>query len=629
MDTTYTPKPSPRRRSSTASAYSALPQTLIALVSGMVLFFILLLGALIFFDMSAVGRVYPGVSVAGIDLSGLSLEEATAALTRQVTFPDNGKIVFQDGERTWIARPSELGLAFDAVTSARAAYNLGRERNPVSRLFSRVGAWYSGRDLAPLMVYDERAAMQYLEGIAAQVNQPTVDASLTVSGTNVVVSPGQIGRTLDTQAVLAELQPQMQTLTDGLLPLVIHESPPIILDASQQAAIARQMLSGPLTLAVPSAQTGDPGPWTLSPDQLAGMLKIERVDTEAGAAYQVGLDAEQMRTYLDNLAPQLARNPANARFVFNEETRQLEPIQPSVIGRSLDVEATLRAINEKMAEGAHEVELTMIFTQPEVSDTATAQQLGISGLVSQQTTYFYGSDGSRIQNIQTAAGQFHGVLVPPGATFSMADILGDVSLDTGYSEALIIYGNRTIKGVGGGVCQVSTTLFRTVFFGGYPVVERNPHAYRVYYYELNAANQVNTDMAGLDAAVFVPVVDFKFKNDSSAWLLMETYVNAPGRTLTWKFYSTPDGRDVRWHSSGLQNLVDPDEPLYQENPELAEGEIRQVDWEVAGADVSIERTVMRDGQVYFQDNFSTHYLPWRAVYEYGPGTKINKLKKRR
>ncbi len=626
MDTTYTPKQSSRRRS---SADSALLQTLIALVGGMALFFILLLGALTFFDMSAVGRVYPGVSVAGIDLSGLSLEEATAALTEQVTFPENGKIVFQDGERTWIARPSELGLAFDTVTSASAAYNLGRERHPITRLFSRLGAWYSGRDLPPLMIYDERVAMQYLEGIATRVNQPTIDASLTVSGTNVIVSPGQIGRTLDTQAVLAELQPQMQTLTDGLLPLIIHESPPIILDASQQAAIARQILSAPLTLIVPSAQSGDPGPWTFPPDQLAGMLKIERVDTEAGATYQVGLDAEQLRTFLNDLIPQLARNPANARFIFNEETRQLEPIQPSVIGRSLDIEATLHAINEKMTLGAHEVELTMIFTQPEVSDTATAQQLGISGLVSQQTTYFYGSDGSRIQNIQTAAGQFHGVLVPPGATFSMADILGDVSLDTGYSEALIIYGNRTIKGVGGGVCQVSTTLFRTVFFGGYPVVERNPHAYRVYYYELNAANQVNTNMAGLDAAVFVPVVDFKFKNDSSAWLLMETYVNSPGRTLTWKVYSTPDGREVRWHSSGLQNLVDPDEPLYQENPELDEGEIRQVDWEVAGADVSIERIVMRDGQVYLQDNFSTHYLPWRAVYEYGPGTKINKLKKRR
>jgi vancomycin resistance protein YoaR len=206
----------------------------------------------------------------------------------------------------------------------------------------------------------------------------------------------------------------------------------------------------------------------------------------------------------------------------------------------------------------------------------------------------------------------------------MADALGDVSLDSGYSEALIIYGNQTIKGVGGGVCQVSTTLFRTAFFSGYPIVERHPHAYRVYYYELNAANQVVTRMAGLDATVYVPVVDFKFTNDTDNWLLMETYVNAAARKLTWKFYSTSDGRTVEWDTSGLQNIVEPEEAVYQENPDLDKGEINQIDWAVDGADVTVTRTVLRDGQVYLEDAFHTHYLPWRDVYEYGPGTKIPK-----
>jgi vancomycin resistance protein YoaR len=212
--------------------------------------------------------------------------------------------------------------------------------------------------------------------------------------------------------------------------------------------------------------------------------------------------------------------------------------------------------------------------------------------------------------------------VPPGGTFSMADVMGDVSLDTGYEEAWIIYGNRTIKGVGGGVCQVSTTLFRTVFFGGFPVVERHPHAYRVGYYEQNAAGSHNTRMAGLDATVYVPVVDFKFTNDTPNWLLMETYTNVQGRSLTWKFYSTSDGRSMDWDTSGLQNVEDPPEPLYQENPDLAKGEINQVDWAVEGADVSVDRTVYRDGEVYFEDSFITHYMPWRAIFEYGPGTKI-------
>jgi len=297
-------------------------------------------------------------------------------------------------------------------------------------------------------------------------------------------------------------------------------------------------------------------------------------------------------------------------------------IQPAVTGRSLDVATAVQDINQALVAGEHQVALTLQYTQPEISNDVTAEELGIREQVGVEVSYFYGSNASRIQNIETAASRFHGVLVPPGAVFSMAETLGDISLDDGYAEALIIYGNQTIQGVGGGVCQVSTTLFRTAFFAGYPIVERHPHAYRVYYYELNAANQAVERMAGLDATVYVPTVDFKFKNDTDNWLLMETYVQAAARKLTWKFYSTSDGRTVEWDTTGLKNIVEPDEAVYKENPELGKGEINQIDWGVDGADVTVTRTVYRDGQVYIEDAFHTHYLPWRDVYEYGPGTKI-------
>jgi vancomycin resistance protein YoaR len=345
------------------------------------------------------------------------------------------------------------------------------------------------------------------------------------------------------------------------------------------------------------------------------------VTGDEGARYQVALSTDQLKPFIESLAESLAVDPVNARFIFNDETRQLEVIQPAVIGRRLDVQGSLEAINQKLAQGEHKLPLAFEYQEPPAGDSATAEALGITGLVSAETSYFYGSSGARIQNIQTAAARFHGQLIPPGATFSMADALGDISLDNGYAEALIIFGNRTIQGVGGGVCQVSTTLFRTVFFGGFPVAERHPHAYRVYYYELTADNRQNAALAGLDATVYVPLVDFKFTNDTPNWLLMETYVNPSARTLTWKFYSTPDGRTVEWDTTGLRNQIEPPDPLYQENPELSKGEIKQVDWAVEGADVTVNRTVKRDGQVHFQDSYYTHYMPWRAVYEYGPKTK--------
>jgi vancomycin resistance protein YoaR len=202
----------------------------------------------------------------------------------------------------------------------------------------------------------------------------------------------------------------------------------------------------------------------------------------------------------------------------------------------------------------------------------------------------------------------------------MADVLGDVSLDTGYSEALIIFGDRTIKGVGGGVCQVSTTLFRTAFFGGYQIDERWFHAYRVGYYEQTASGGHDENLAGLDATVFAPQVDFRFTNDTPYWLLMETYVGAS--SLTWKFYSTSDGRTVDWDTSGLQNIIEPPDPLYEENSELSQGEIKQIDWAVDGADVSVTRRVYRDNVLIYDDIFNTHYLPWQAKYQYGPGTEV-------
>ena len=237
-----------------------------------------------------------------------------------------------------------------------------------------------------------------------------------------------------------------------------------------------------------------------------------------------------------------------------------------------------------------------------------------------ENSYFYGSDEARIQNIETAASQFHGLLVPPNSTFSMAEAMGEITLDNGYTEALIIYNGQTIEGVGGGVCQVSTTLFRAAFFAGFPITERHPHAYRVSYYEKTSGNQRNNNLAGLDATVYIPLIDLKFVNDTPYWLLMETYIDHPANRLRWKFYSTSDGRTVEWETTGPTNIEEPEKPDYRENPELAKDEIEQVEWEADGADVLVERTIFKDGSVWLQDSFSTHYEPWRAVYEYGPGT---------
>jgi vancomycin resistance protein YoaR len=599
-----------------------LGQLLATLMLGLGLFLGLLALAPFGYAMTYDERIYPGVSVGGVDLSGLTQQEAAVLLVQQLQYSERGRIAFQDGTQVWQATPRELGLYVDVQSSLQAAYTVGRSGGFFTRFEDMFRSGFSGVHLSPIVLYDERQADAYLHTIAQQIDKPIVEASLSVNGVEVIVSPGQVGRQLDVPAGLAALRAPLQGMTDALIALSVRETAPVILDASEQAEIARRILSAALTIDMPERAEGDPGPWTFEPQALAGMLSIERVQNPEGERYQVGLNSQTLREFLQGLAPSFARSPENARFIFDDETHQLELIQEAVIGRSLNIEASLSLINEKLFAGEHNANLVLDTASPDVRSEATAEQLGITGLVSEHTSYFYGSGSSRMQNIQAAASRFHGLLVPPGATFSMSDALGDISLDNGYAEALIILGDRTIKGVGGGVCQVSTTLFRTVFLGGFPIVERHPHAYRVGYYEQTASGGYNANLAGLDATVFVPVVDFKFTNDTPYWLLMETYFNQAGRRLTWKFYSTSDGRSVDWETTGVQNVVEPPKPLYEENPELAQGEIKQVDWEAEGADITVYRTVTRGGETLFKDTITTHYLPWRAVYQYGPGTEI-------
>lgn len=596
---------------------------LVILAGGLMLFLVFLGAFVIGYQLAYMGRIFPGVSVAGVDLSGKSPEQAAPIIKQRLSYLETGKIVFQDKQNVWIANPAEVGLQMDSPNSALAAYSVGRQGDPILRVFAQFDAWYSGVNLSPLLVFDERVAQVYIDGVASQINRPTIEATLSLNGAEVVTTPGQIGHVLDIPATLIPLKTQLHRMSDGILPLEVNQISPAIMDASQQAEVVRQILSEALILQIPNPEAGDPGPWTFSPERLSEMLVIERIVDEDGAHFQIGLKADELRPFLEELAPQLARYPENARFIFNDDTRQLEVIKSATIGRSLDVFATIDNINQKLGAAEHNVPLEIVYTQPQVGNDATAESLGITEPVSVYTSYFRGSSAERIQNIQTSASEFHGLLVPPGATFSMAENMKDVSLDNGYAEALIIYGGRTVKGVGGGVCQVSTTLFRTVFFGGYPVVERHPHAYRVGYYEQTGSGW-DDNLAGLDATVFVPMVDFQFTNDTPNWLLMETYVNPSRGKLTWKFYSTSENRSVEWQTTGTQNIVEPPKPLYEENPELAKGRIKQVDWEAKGADVTVTRAVYKDGVVLFEDVFSTHYEPWQAVYQYGPGTKLPK-----
>jgi vancomycin resistance protein YoaR len=325
------------------------------------------------------------------------------------------------------------------------------------------------------------------------------------------------------------------------------------------------------------------------------------------ARLEVVLDQDKLGAYVKGLARQIERAPENARFDFNETTGSLVPIAHSREGRTLDITETMRLINTRVATTDREIILPILAVRPDVADE-DAPNLGIVELVSEGITYFKGSSAARIHNIQVAASRFHGLVIPPGQVFSFNEHLGEVSAATGYEEAVIILGDRTRWESGGGVCQVSTTAFRAAFWGGYQIIERTAHSFRVGWYE---------PPVGLDATVYAPTVDFKFRNDTPYYLLIETETNLQTQALIFRFYSTKTGRTVEMEGPIEENVVPHGPPVYQDDPTLPKGTTKQVEWARDGVDVTLYRIIKQGDQVLSRERFFSRYQPWQDVYLVG------------
>ena len=571
----------------------------------------LLVSALAVFEMAYADRILPGVRVWDVDLSGLTLDVAERALLQRFTGLYDPILTLRAPGRQSPVAPAALGLRVDASATAHSAFQLGRGGPPLSALSAQFDLIRSGADVAPLIALDPNAASAYLDALAAELNVEPRDVNVSLDGLQVVVTPAQNGRALDAAATLASLSQAMRALEPATVELVFVDRPARITDASAAAQQLQTLVSQPFTLFLENPRSNDSAAsWDMRPEQLAVLARVRPAPD--GIGLQVSLDRDELSEDLADLAGQIKVEAANARFIFNDETHELDAIAPSVDGRELDLEATRAGIEAAVARGEHRAPIKVLETPAEFKEGIRAADLGIAENVVTAQTYFAGSAQARVTNISVAASKIHGVIVKPGEVFSFGKLLGDVSLDQGYAEALIIANGRTVQGLGGGVCQVSTTVFRAAFFGGYPIIERWPHAYRVGWYERGYG-------PGLDATVFVPEVDFKFKNDSHYHLLIEAYTNTAAGRLTFKFYSTGDGRQVTVGEPVVENAKPHGPDIIIEDPNLPAGERKQEDYAVDGADVTVKRTVTRDGVVVSEDVVFTRYLPWQAIYRVGTG----------
>ncbi|TXH07645.1 MAG: hypothetical protein E6Q06_02170 [Candidatus Moraniibacteriota bacterium] len=248
-------------------------------------------------------------------------------------------------------------------------------------------------------------------------------------------------------------------------------------------------------------------------------------------AHSLELELGALRSSIENFAARADRDPKNAQLTIQDS--KISIVVPAENGITVDVSASVeileKALRTPSLDGEVIARLSSTVTPAKIS-TETISQLGITELVGTATTNFRGSPKNRIYNIRRAVQDFNGIVIDRGATFSFVEYLGEVDGEHGYLPELVIKNNKTEPEFGGGICQVSTTVFRAALQSGLKIVERRNHAYPVQYYK----------PYGMDATIYIPRPDLKFVNNTPGAILLVPEID--GTLLTFSMYGTRDGR---------------------------------------------------------------------------------------
>ena len=319
----------------------------------------------------------------------------------------------------------------------------------------------------------------------------------------------------------------------------------------------------------------------------------------------------QLALVIKSLEDKLNVDPIDARFTY--ANGRVTEFRTSKNGRRVITENIISYLQEKSVPSllaSNKMIMTLSIPieiiEPDVTNNE-ANKMGITQRIGIGTSLYHGSIINRIYNVKLAASRLNGILIKPGEIFSFDKAVGDISSLNGYKQAYVIENGKTVLGDGGGVCQVSTTFFRAILNAGFEVVERHAHAYRVHYYEDDLG-------PGIDAAIYSPSIDLKFKNESGHYILIQSSIDEVNEQLTFEFYGTSDGRVATISKPVILSQSPAPETLYQDDPTLPVGQLKQIDFSAPGANVYFTYSVTKNGKQIISDKFVSNYRPWQAIF---------------
>ncbi|MBI4032517.1 VanW family protein [Candidatus Berkelbacteria bacterium] len=603
------------------------PRWAALLVGGALGLVVLAIGLYGFYTVSYRDQVFPRVTAAGIPLGGKTVTSAALAIAERTDAFSESTIRFQvDGEAVTFS-VADVAPSYDPDATAAAALAVGRSGNAWADVVRRVRGLIVPVDVPLAVTFDEAQLTAFVDGLSTKYDTPEQNAHVAITEDDVlIIEPEQNGQRFDRGALTSTLTTALETATapEGLV-FPLHTSVATVTRAHVERLLPtiERVVSEPLKL------TYDGGTVTAARDIIADWVTVTTGATsrpkssvdgfyERIGAPELAYDQAAILAYLTTISEKVNQDPIDAKLTIKDGKATV--FQASQDGRTLnEAEGVTRIVSvlesraTATATPSTVVELPITASKAQVT-SATIEQLGIQELIGTATTDFSGSPSNRVHNITTGTKYLNGLLVKPGAEFSAVKALGSVDAAAGYLPELVIKENRTIPEYGGGLCQVSTTVFRSALNAGLKITERRNHSYRVSYYEKDGDG--NNIGPGLDATVYLPKPDFKFQNDTPGWILVQGSVT--GNKVTFELYGTKDGRVATIDGPHTLSTTPAPPDVYETSNELAAGEVKQIEKPHVGARTTATYKVTRNGQTLYEQTFTSSYKALPARFLKGP-----------
>ena len=530
------------------------------------------------------GAVMSGTAVAGVDLGGLSRTDARARIVHDIGDRLSAPVTVRVGDTTADVVPSEIGIRLDAAATVDRAYSAGRVQ-------ARLLPYLTSESIDPVLVYPKKLTLP--KELAALEQKPRNAKPVVQDDGTVGVVPAEDGLVYDDAASLRALA-FAAIRRDGALTLTPAVTKPDIPTTAAQttAADAKRLLAKSISLGYHGKTLGK-----ITPKELAPLLKVKRV----GTAFALSIAPIGLRKALADDAEDVSRAPVDAHWKTDGAKARVVKHHN---GRGIDGERTGAALLAAvLTQNTHRAQVVLGPIAP-ARTTGQARALGIRQRISSVTTDLGASSPNRVYNVQLMAKFLNGQVIKPGQTFSFNKRVGPRTPERGFKEGQAIVGGLLLPSIGGGVCQVATTVFDAAFYAGLPIKSRVNHAWYISHYAM-----------GMDATVADGGPDLVFKNDSKYGILIRA--SASASTMTVTLYSTDRGLRVE-KIAGLPHDQTTPKARYILNPALKGAEKQQRTAGQGGFAISIERVIKKNGKVVGRDTFSSNYIAESQLFVVGP-----------